>query len=407
MWPRCLALAVLLAAGCGAGPDASVDAAVDAPACQPARAARAGDVDCFNGSCVQGRCSCTGDDEPCATDAECCGGACAVDGRCTPLTTTCRTSGNRCSDHGDCCSHYCVAGTCSPSPSYCTQAGDACEADGECCSGMCDRAVGTALGLCARVPACRLEAPTALCSGTCAEAGEVCGAGADGALPAECGADCCSRGCVPYGPTGVLVCAAPTGCRPTGEICRDDADCCGSADQPDGEVTGVTCVKQPGNPTGRCDQGTICTPAGSICRPTDLACNANANCCAGNALDVDTCRPDHLGVPRCTVAADIDCASPQGRIGEACATSADCCGVYPCVPDGAGVLRCAPGCVPSGGTCTTAADCCSRLPCELAPGASTGTCGPAGACADYGQRCDAPADCCNGVPCTTDGYCRY
>jgi hypothetical protein len=408
---RWLVLAVLALAGCNqllgvddvridhdGGDDAPDDAGIDGPpACTLSGDTCVTNAECCTDACVDNRCACAGDGDGCTAHEQCCGGSCSPEGTCTALSGTCLTSGNRCGSHTECCSHYCLAGTCSPSPSYCVQAGDACAADDECCSGMCDRTVGDTLGLCR---------PVTGTGATCRPAGEVCGAGASGGTPEECGADCCGRACVPHGPTGVLICEPPTGCRPTGEICQVDADCCGSASRPDGPSAGVTCVKAAAEATGRCSQSTSCTPAGGTCRHPSLPCNANSNCCAGNVLQFDTCRFDNLGIPRCTVAADIDCASPASRIGQTCATSADCCGVYPCVPDGAGVLRCAAGCVPSGGTCTTAADCCSRLPCELAPGALTGTCGLAGACSDYGQVCASSSDCCNNVPCT-GGFCRY
>ena len=240
----------------------------------------------------------------------------------------------------------------------------------------------------------------------CTSAGEVCGAGADyagGALP-TCGGDCCSRACFPYGPSGVLVCQPPSGCRPTGETCAEDSDCCGSAGSPDGNLSNVRCQKVGGNPIGRCDNGNSCSPAGAICRLQSESCNANANCCAGNVLQFNTCAQDNLGIPRC-LEAEIDCTDPQAQVGMTCATSADCCGL-PCVPVPGQEFQsvCAGSCVQEGGTCTNSVDCCAGLPCNVAPGATSGTCGADQGCSSYNQACDASNPCCDNVTCT-NGTC--
>jgi hypothetical protein len=167
----------------------------------------------------------------------------------------------------------------------------------------------------------------------------------------------------------------------------------------------VTCSKVGDNPIGRCDAGNACTPAGGICRLQTESCNENANCCAGNVLQFDTCKRDSLGIPRC-LGAEIDCTNPEDYLGEPCATSADCCGL-PCTPMGSGEfppLVCGGTCVEEGGSCTTTADCCSGLPCELEPGSTSGTCGPMQDCAEIGQTCLEDADCCGDVNCI-DGFC--
>jgi len=248
----------------------------------------------------------------------------------------------------------------------------------------------------------------------------------------------------------VLVCQPPSGCHPTGEICREDVDCCGSATRPDGDSAGIECSKGADAAVGRCNAGNACTPAGGICRLQEIECSANANCCSGNVLQNATCKQDNLGIPRC-LAAEVDCTDPDSYSGKACATSADCCNL-PCVPnpDGDPAFVCGKGCVNADGACTTSADCCSGLPCNVMPGSSSGVCGDVpgsgtggtggtsgeagaagaesggtsgnggtggsggsggtggtggtGSCALYGQGCDTTADCCNGVPCTR-GYC--
>lgn len=356
--------------------------------------------DCCSYSCVGGSCSdsqCTTDGEACAGHDECCGGTCES-GTCTALSDSCKTSGNSCSDHGDCCSSYCSDGLCT-TPSYCTQSGDVCTTDAECCAGLCNKEDGSQLGLCALAPASG--------AGGCLSAGEVCSGGATyegGDLP-TCGGECRSRACFPYGPTGVLICQPPSGCRPTGEICREDGDCCGSAALPDGETANIKCSKEEGLELGRCDAGNSCTPAGGICRLQEIECSANANCCSGNVLQENSCKQDNLGIPRC-LAAGVDCTDPQSYMGEACASSADCCGL-PCVPNPEGdpSFVCGGACVEDGGGCTTTSDCCSGLNCNIATGSTSGTCGTSEeTCAEYGQECSESSDCCNDVPCT-NGSC--
>jgi hypothetical protein len=174
------------------------------------------------------------------------------------------------------------------------------------------------------------------------------------------------------------------------------------------------CRKEVGYNVGRCDNGNSCSPAGAICRLQSGSCNANANCCAGNVLQKDTCHQDSLGIPRCGIAecppSDPGCAmacqDPSTKVGMACASSADCCGL-PCVyvPGSELGFVCGSSCVAAGGACTTTADCCSGLPCNVAPGTAQGTCGTVVGCTEYGQMCD-PANnmCCNGLPCgDTDG----
>jgi hypothetical protein len=230
----------------------------------------------------------------------------------------------------------------------------------------------------------------------------------DGGELTECGGECCSRACLPYGATNVLICQPPSGCRPTGEVCADDADCCGSATNPDGEISDVHCSKVGDNPLGRCDAGNSCTPAGGICRLQSQSCNENANCCAGNVLQFNTCALDNLGIPRC-LAAEIDCTDPSDYIGMDCATSADCCGL-PCTPQGSGEfppLLCGEACVMETGVCTNNADCCAGLSCDIPPGSSSGSCWPnQDNCAEYGQACTVAEDCCNGLPCN-NGTCGF
>jgi hypothetical protein len=403
-------------------------------------------VECCTYVCQGGVCGsklCTSDNQACTTDAECCGGKCSgVDGgagTCTPLNPSCHTAGNTCTGHSQCCSKLCQNGICQGQPSYCTQIGDICATDFECCSGTCNKQQGASVGVCG--------SPTGPGAGNCTINGQVCGSGAfledggtftltDAGLP-PCGGECCSRSCGPY-PTGVTVCQPPSGCRPTGEICRQDSDCCGFGGVQN--VTGVgTCSKA--NPTdryGRCDNGNACRPAGAICKLNKQvwgndSCNAENNCCSGNVnQNPFVCMRDALGIPRCTISGTA-CTDGGSRAGQACASTADCCGLA-CVPnpsfDGgtgdaaAPPFYCGTACVPASGACTSNADCCPGLPCVIPPGGSSGLCGgqltdgggviypdggllgdgsvtsgDAGTCSFAGQQCTTSTDCCRGLTC--------
>ena len=397
--------------------------------------------DCCTFVCNAGMCGstqCISDNQACTTNAECCGGTCGG-GKCTPLNT-CRTTGNSCTQNFECCSKFCSNGICSNSGSFCTQNTDICATDAQCCSGICTKAQGATSGLC--------TAPHPPGVPGCTVAGEQCGAVAtgdggvvlsDAGIP-SCGGACCSRACAPY-KNGILICQPPSGCRPTGEICRGDADCCGF-----GGIQGKTgvghCSKaMASDPVGRCDNGNACRPAGAICKLATMTCNAENNCCAGNVnQNPYVCQQDILGIPRCTMKGQA-CADAGSRSGQACATSADCCGL-PCVPNPsfmpgatAPAFVCGGICVGTGGACTTSADCCPGQTCIAPPGSSRGTCGgtiPPGdggivppsdgatpedgsivdapvstpdtgmppVCAGYGQVCTVNSDCCNTVPCT-------
>ena len=410
--------------------------------CKAAGEACAAATECCTTVCANGVCGssvCISDHEPCLTDTDCCSGRCGQEADagadaamvCVPLSTACSTLGNVCATHDDCCSHLCTNQRCAATPSFCTQTHDACAADAECCTGLCHREPGATLGACVES-----SAPGAT---GCTLAGEVCGGGTtgtDGGLPV-CGGECCGRSCAPWGPSGIFVCQPPSGCRPTGEACRDDSDCCGSPGMPGGNGS-VHCSKAPGEPVGRCDNGNACRPAGAVCKLATSSCNAENNCCAGNVNLVPTaCQQDLLGIPRCTGVGD--CADAGDLTGHECATSADCCGL-PCVPNSdpnGPPFVCGDSCVPFGAACTTDADCCAGIPCILEPGSTQGVCGqeivlPDGGatdgaptdgpaadapapdaqadggtpCALYGQACKVDADCCNDVPCT-NGHCYY
>src|SRR5439155_9412742 len=89
----------------------------------------------------------------------------------------------------------------------------------------------------------------------------------------KCGGACCSRDCAPYGPTKVLICQPASGCKPVGDICSKNADCCGGTIM-DGGSLQTTCIKNGTDPVGVCSNPTGCKPNGDICRLQTNQCNA-------------------------------------------------------------------------------------------------------------------------------------
>jgi len=398
-------------------PDFAV-CSIEAGACTEAAGSCSVGAECCSGACVNGTCStgqCVSDGESCGSDGECCGGDCGDDNTCVALNPSCNTLGNSCTVNSDCCSAFCDEdGLCATEASFCTQTGDVCVSGAQCCGGVCDKAEGAELGLCG----------VALADGAgndCLVAGEVCGGVYESGMELACNTDesksCCSRSCAPFGPTGIMICQPASGCRPTGEICREDTDCCGADGLPNGspqkESSNVVCSKSPGATIGRCANWNQCNPAGNTCRLATIECSQEARCCSGNAINEETCHPDALGIPRCTIAVGgPDCTDPSALAGNECASSADCCGL-PCVPNPEGGFVCGGACVPDGGDCSTTSDCCSGLICEIPSGQSSGTCGtpsedpPPGedVCAEFGQACGPDIQCCNNVECNEAGTC--
>lgn len=373
-------------------------------ACKDADDACGSSAECCSGVCRAGKCFkhlCTADSAACKTDDECCGGSCVANAAtqggkiCQPLNPTCRTSGNPCAQDTECCSTVCRNGVCQGAASFCKQSGDVCGGDTDCCSGSCTKGAGAQLGTCAAVStgACKVEGQFANTPST------------DPQVPA-CGGACCSKAAATGG-SGLTLCQSPSGCHPTGEVCAADADCCGGA------TGNARCAKAGADKLGRCEQvGAACHAAGSLCGVTGSACGGDASCCSGSTAD--SCRHDLLGTLRCTLTAET-CLTRPSRVGDACASSADCCG-SPCVPASpdagapsgdAGVvtgLVCAAGCVAKAGACTATADCCTGFECAVAPGKTTGTCvggrgGNPAACAFAGQPCKDTTCCSSDLLC--------
>jgi hypothetical protein len=386
--PECSALGIACTAGtecCSGNCDTTVgQCAPPLPGqCLAADAECQSGAECCTFACVNFRCSgdqCTSDGESCDNDGQCCGGVCGSDGKCTPLNVACDTSGNACTADAECCSGFCKDNICNGAPSYCTQINDVCSVDSECCSGVCSKTDGATYGLCINTPGG---------GGTteCKPSGEVCADPAEytgGDLPV-CGGECCSRACRPYGPTSVMICQPPSGCRPTGETCTQDSDCCGDG----ADSQNVKCEIEPGFTIGRCDNGQGCRANGQVCKLSTTSCNAENNCCSNE------CHQDALGIPRC---GGMDNCTPPAA-GTVCASSADCCG-NPCTPDGSGQYVCSGSCIATGGTCTTSTDCCAGTTCTVPPGSTMGTCGMDQGCVGYGQACTAgQTTCCDGLTC--------
>lgn len=395
------------------------------------------DTPCANGtecctlSCVDGLCSgdaCVQDAEACEQDGECCSGKCDGD-VCVAINTGvgggCKSAGNGCDDAGDCCSGLCTEGLCAIGASFCVQRFDVCSSDSQCCQGLCLKGDGDQTGYCGVN-----ETGGTNCGSEKLAAGEVC--------DSDC-SKCCSRTCAPYGPSGVNICQPATGCRPDGELCREDTDCCGG--NAEGSLPGAgqaTCEKaNADDEVGKCKVGG-CNPHGAICGSPDAgtaACDGSLSapngqsCCGKNALppEVNPCSADSLLVPRCDV---LTACVAEGM---ECGTADDCCNDLPCVQNDSGVFVCydPPGgtCVESGGPCTASADCCVGSLCIAEPGEATGVCGntdPPGTggssgsggssmggsggstvCAAYGQSCAEDA-CCSGIPCdAATKTCRF
>lgn len=382
-------------------------------------------LDCCNGNCADGVCSeeaCLAEGVECSEGGNaCCSGEC-VDGSCADVNgeLSCKVSGNACSDNADCCSKLCDGGICQRYSSYCVQSGDTCTADSECCQGVCDKGDGATYGYC-RKPTVSTNA----CGGDLL-AGEVC--------DSDC-KRCCSRSCAPNH-TGVFVCQLSGGCRPSGETCTRDTDCCGGAEITDlpGSWAGsaAICKKESADdPYGICEQKGGCTPRGDTCKysgdgspscSTSSLSSKPSNCCPTAGSPKGQCELDPLLVPRCGV------GDPCREAGQTCASGADCCNGNPCVPDESGTLRCNDDvCVDDGGTCTVTADCCAGGTCTVPAGSVFGTCtsseppdgsggspgsggepgsggsgGSGEECTAYGQICSETSECCfteSGVTC--------
>jgi hypothetical protein len=379
--------------------------------------------DCCNLNCQSnktcGTAQCVSDGTACTpAGAPCCSTMC-VNGTCQALNNSCKTAGNACANNTECCSQQCdmTSHVCaSPSAvSFCTQVGDICFHDADCCTGVCTIASGATAGTCAQPPsatACKVD-------------GTVCN-GCTG---------CCSSFCAPFGLGTTKVCQPASGCHVQGDLCHTDSDCCGGDPSQIGVVPGgglVRCIADPMFPQigvcsspnpGNCPAGqscgSACVPEGDVCHFKNIGgCSVNAirNDCCNATGNKGQCKLDSLGIPRCYGL--TACVMAPG----ACASSADCCGGVPCLPDSNGSLHCGTAsCVPQNGVCTTTADCCTGFQCVVPPGSLKGSCivpfmppppdggmppdmagNPPPMCALFGQACGGAS---NTPCCTNEGTC--
>ena len=182
--------------------------------------------------------------------------------------------------------------------------------------------------------------------------------------------ECCSYACRDDG-AGLDTCQYLGGCRPYGELCRKDSDCCNDAVN---GGPGVCEISNTETGVGRCGNPGGCAPAGEVC------VGGSNECCPGNPDGQEFCLPTAIGVDRCLVSGQcklegVGCATPDeccsgiceggtcGALacfadGESCAFSDQCCSGY-CLPDAAGNLVCGAACVADGGDCTASTDCCN------------------------------------------------
>ncbi len=354
---------------------------------------------CLDDVCVPpGNCTAAGD--ACTDTADCCAGSMCLDDGAGGLTCQavglCASDGDACSIDSECCSLNCpLGGPCGPASGACVVTGGDCTMDEDCCSFNCN---GTTCDASAQ---------------NCDPIGEACTAGSN---------SCCSDFCAD--PSGEICdgadadcrCRLVTGCRPQGELCDADADCCnGYCDRPGGvtvgfcttslgscEVVGEPC----GNPgvNGACcsnacvDNGSgvaTCEFLGG-CLPLNEVCATDGECCGGSCVQNGT-TADGRPIMRC--ADTTSCLNP----GEVCMTgaSSNCCpaggGDTGCETATSGVDRCFggdPGCVIPSNGCTTVADCCTDL------GAIVCEPGPTGeniCCLPDGESCAFGDTCCSGV----------
>ncbi|MCA9520390.1 MAG: hypothetical protein KC609_05440 [Myxococcales bacterium] len=389
-------------------------------------------ADCCNLACVSGTCAfdggCAPIGQPCASDGQCCSNTCGTDGMCQKATTGCFPRGEVCSGNGQCCSEYCDPTTnkCQGS-SFCRSKGELCTASDQCCGNDCRELDDTT--------PCGPNSTTCHCFKSlspfaCVPIGEACNQSA-----------CCSVACIADG-TGFKSCQSLGGCRPAGEICRSDGECCNinAPRKPGDKLAGENCGTDgecwsghcaAGQCTGICDFTTTNTPGIGRCRnPTGAApggeiCQAppNHSCVGGD----DKCVISVFGIKRCEGAGTTPGGETCALDGQSCEADGDCCCRQPDGSPCAGVCSNSTcGCTPDGGVCSQGTDCCNgvctldatsgKLLCSTCRqqgqscsthldccggncNAQTGTCGANVECVPFGASCTTSASCCTGLVC--------
>lgn len=383
------------------GLDNNCDGAIDFGLGQPGDECDGPD-DCCSGACFGEMClsdipPCTETGESCTDNGQCCTGLCNGDGEDGVCAETgfCFGDGQPCVQAADCCSTACFEGFCRGGAT-CLVGGTSCGADSDCCSDDCDDTSGI----------CVVND----CGGT----GEECGGGGG----------CCSRNCVDG------YCISTGICRPQGDVCDEDSDCCNHAciiedgdeggncaDLGDCRTFGEPCE---GGETGArnccsntcgdvgtgvnvCRYLTGCRPIGEICFVASDEETPSEECCSG------VCEPSE-DVLRCGTARCQHNPSEQGQNpGEVCGRggSNNCCDVDNV--GGSGSVYCQPTvlessrcfdtldleCLPDGEPCSLADSCCSGLCLPDAEGVLL--CGGGETCAEADGFCTEDEDCCDAV----------
>lgn len=120
-------------------------------------------------------------------------------------------------------------------------------------------------------------------------------------------------------------------------------------------------------------------PSSSTCRTLGQACASTTDCCSQYI-----CGNGYCAVP----------ASGCGHETEHCTSDGDCCGSLSCF---GGYCNAPPSCAPKGHGCARDADCCSGLACTNGECVSPPTCGVGG------DLCSTMYDCCQGSTCPRFG----
>ena len=367
-------------------------------------------------------CSATG--ATCAKSTECCTANCnATTGKCEAPNTLCKVPGKACLTGNECCTFSCIAGSCSSL--QCVADNLACANDNECCGGKC--------------------APDGLGGGKCTPLNP--GGKPTSGNPCVANGDCASKFC------NNGICASPSFCGQTNDVCSAGSECCGGIctkaagsalgicalpgsgggcsvagivcpiDNPPAVCGGACCSKScaPYGPTGV----PVCQPE-SGCRIPGNICMKDADCCGAlgapgsqkggdGGKDVDTKCTIAVGatVGRCDNGNACEAAGAVCKLdGISCSTSTTCCAgnsqQFPtCKQDALGIPRCTAlsnyDCTVSGppapGTgCASTADCCGG-PCVPNPAGGQPAFICASACVASGGTCSSTADCCPGLPC--------
>lgn len=368
---------------------------------------------------------CAAGGKPCTRASDCCSLSC---GGCTagdagPTGCTCQTAGGLCSPQGTsctsstaCCSNICAT-TCQPVAAGCGTLGERCTQNANCCSLYCvDMGAGGDAGSdlrCAASSSCRARGEICATNSNCCST--VC---LNGQCPTQTmlGAqrfvgepcledlDCASFACASTFQGGPKICQYLGGCRPAGEVCGQDFECCGylelsqtrnqcrTAQPTPGACLILLTASDGGVLLRKCELQPTDKEAGEICYSSTGPVH---NCCGGTAV----CQPTVTGVSRCFGVGVVPDGGPDGGAclanGNLCSIADQCC-TKVCAPGttDAGTRLICSGCIADGAACTTNVDCCSQI-------CAAGICGaaPDGGviCTPLGGACTADSPCCSTI----------